>query len=67
MKINASGSEKQISDKQKVDDDEVNVYLFEVWFTYIVLYCIILGGGGGLGRPDGKYLQILDLQRLASL
>ena len=23
--------------------------------------------GGGLGRPDGKYLQILDLQRLASL
>ena len=64
----ASGSEKQISDKQKVDDDEVNVYLFEVWFTYIVLYCIILGGGGGgLGRPDGKYLQILDLQRLASL
>ena len=26
-----------------------------------------MGGGGGLGGPDGKYLQILDLQRLASL
>ena len=23
--------------------------------------------GGGLGRPDGKYLQILDLLRFASL
>ena len=25
------------------------------------------GGGGWLGRPDGKYFQILDLQRLVSL
>ena len=25
------------------------------------------GWGKGLGRPDEKYLQILDLQRLASL
>ena len=27
----------------------------------------LIVGGGGLGRPDGKYLQILDLPRLASL